>query len=219
MWSALQLVDVKLVIGGAADVGKRMRKQVVAGPVAGVPAVEARREHAAPSRKVLAAARRPARRDVVAAEEREDRSVQYERRRVGRVLLGERMAVEQGLHPAFSARHRERQQCPPRRLREVVASGLEIQPDQQARALPLRERREPGRPDGEGVRHRLAVNPASLVPAARGLLPQQPLAAAQGGGEPLLALAREVALVRAQAPLADRRRQSFVRRLRRDVSP
>ena len=91
-----------------------------------------------------------------------------------------------------------------RGLREARVAGLQVEADEQAGCLALRDRGEPGRVDQVGVRHREEVPPAAVLRAALVLGLEQVLAGREGRVQPLLALAADVALVRAQAPL-DRR--------------
>jgi hypothetical protein len=197
-----QLVDVQIVVEGARDRERRMRVEVVARPVAEVPAVQVPGEHL--DRLVEGALRvgvAKRRGDVVNAPQREDRPVEHERRRLRRVLLGERAAVEPRAHAAAGGIDAEREQRAPRRLCEALLTGRSEDPSQQACGLALSHRREPRRAQCERVRERTIVDEAASLRSVVLLLRGQLLGARRRRREPRIAVAGDVALEARQPPL------------------
>ena len=121
-----------------------MRKEVVARPEAGVPAVDVLRERVdagAERGRGVGVVERHA--DVAQPPQAEDRPVEDQRRRLRRVLLGKRPAAKHSGSAARVALDGQRTEGAPRRLGIPVLARLEMHADEQARTLALRHAGHP----------------------------------------------------------------------------
>ena len=176
--------------------------EVIAGPRTRVPPMDLRREHRQSLvPQACGSAVAECGRDIVAAPKGEDAAVQDVGRRCCRILLVEGAAAQFGADAALCYRDLERTERAARRLCERLVAGLPMQPHEEARSLPLRHPREPGRGDLEGVRERLAMQEPAFEMTFPLLVRCQVTSRRERPLQPAVLTCVQVPLVASEAPL------------------